>query len=198
MQKIITCPSCGLLCDDIVVETQPQIKVILHACVKGVAFFEQANPNMTARVHGEPVSMEIAIKKAAMLIKSAKKPLFSGLSTDISGFRAIYHLAQNNNGTLKHMHADSLQRNLQVLQSTGWQTTTLTELKNRADVIICVGTDVVSHHPRFFERFIWTEDALFTDTNARDIIFIGQQQATQAAISPLGKHPSLLACRQTD
>ena len=198
MQKIVSCPSCGLLCDDIVVETQPNIKVLKNACTKGITFLEQVYSIKPASINGQPVILEEAIKKAAFLLSSAKKPLFSGLSTDVLGIRATYHLSQKVNGTLKHMNADSMQRNLNVLQNSGWQTTTLTEVKNRADVVVCIGTDIVSHNPRFFERFIWTQDALFTDINSREIIFIGEQSATEDALSPSGKHPSLLACNQTD
>ena len=203
MQKIVTCPSCGLLCDDIMLETQPQIKVAQHACAKGLSFFEQPTVQNNATINGLPVELTEAIKKVAMLLKTAKKPLFSGLSTDIAGFRAIYQLSEKTNGHLKHMNADSMQRNLNVLQSTGWQTTTLTEVKNRADVIVCIGTDIVSHNPRFFERFVWVKDSLFIDAssnnkNVREIIFIGEIEAPEAAISPLGRHPSLLACRQDD
>ena len=60
------------------------------------------------------------------------------------------------------MNANSMARNLKVLQSTGWQTTTLTEVKNRADVIVCFG-DIVSHNPRFFERFVDC-DGMFVDS----------------------------------
>ena len=161
MQQTVTCPGCGLICDDIVVETQPQIKVIKNTCAKSVAFFEQRTTVITAIINGQAVSLDSAIQKAAELLKVAKMPLFSGLSTDVAGIRAIHQLAQKTNGTLNHMNADSMQRNLNVLQSAGWQTTTLTEVKNRADVIVCIGTDVVSHNTRFFERFVWTKDALF-------------------------------------
>ena len=70
------------------------------------------------------------------------------------------------------MNAASIARNMKVLQSTGWQTTTLTEVKNRADVIVCFG-DVVAHNPRFFERFI-QQDGMFIGANKREVIFIGE------------------------
>ena len=199
----VTCPGCGLLCDDILLETEPHVKLVNNTCAKAVAFFEQPAAKLNAMIKGKPASMDDAIAQAAKLLKSAKNPLFSGLSTDVAGFRAIYQLAQKTNGTLKHMNANSMQRNLDVLQSTGWQTTTLTEVKNRADVIVCIGTDIVSHNARFFERFVWTKNALFTDANAREIIYVGEDftsknMACEAGISPLNRHPSLLACSQAD
>ena len=67
-------------------------------------------------------------------------------------------------------------RNTQVLQTTGWQTTTLGEVKNRADLIVCIGTDVVTHNPRFFERFVDIEGMFVGDpANPREVIYIGDK-----------------------
>jgi len=68
----------------------------------------------------------------------------------------------------------STQRNMRVLQSSGWQTTTLTEVRNRADLILCIGTDIVSHNPRFFERFVDAE-GMFVEK--REVIYLGVEHA---------------------
>ena len=191
LQAIIaTCPACGLLCDDIDI-SQPAT----NNCSKSVAFFGQKKIEATPLVTGKPATLAEAVTKAAEILKQAKQPLFSGLSTDVAGFRAVFNLAQKTNSHLTHTNATSSQRNLNVLQSTGWQTTTLTEVKNRADVIVCIGTDVISHNPRFFERVVWPKDAMFVDSQAREIIYIGENLDTKAGISPKRIPPSLLACR---
>ena len=190
-----TCPACGLLCDDIQLENN---KVLNTNCKKALTFFEQPLPDTMPQINGKSASLQQAIAQAAKLIKASQQPLFAGLSTDVQGFRSIYNLAQKTNGNLQHMNAQSMPRNLKVLQSTGWQTTTLTEVKNRADVIVCIGTDVVSHNPRFFERIVWAKDAMFTEPNNREVIYIGENLDTKAGISPKGTPPSLLACRATD
>ncbi len=69
------------------------------------------------------------------------------------------------------------------------------EVKNRADVILCIGTDVVSHNTRFFERNVWNKEALFTDPQARDIIYLGGENLdTSHGVSPKGKQPTVLPC----
>lgn len=189
-----TCPTCGLLCDDVLVENnQNKISVLANGCAKSIAFFEQAAGNITPRITGKPATLAQALAKAAQILKAAQKPLFAGLSTDVQGFRALYDLAQKTNATVQHMNAASSQRNLRVLQSSGWQMTTLTEIKNRADVMVCIGTDVVTHNPRFFERFI-QQDGMFIGTEQREIIFIGEN--IQKSDAPKGA--SLLACRASD
>jgi len=189
-----TCPACGLLCDDVLVENnQNKISVLANGCAKSIAFFEQAAGNTTPRIAGEPATLAQAVAKAAQILKAAQKPLFAGLSTDVQGFRALYELAQKTNATLQHMNATSSQRNLRVLQSSGWQMTTLTEVKNRADVVVCIGTDVVTHNPRFFERFI-QQDGMFIGAEQRETIFIGENIKKNDAL----ERSSLLACRASN
>ena len=175
-----TCPACGLLCDDIRLEVTTsennnnKIKVLNTNCAKAVQFFEQPFNEATPLINGKPASFEEAISHAATLIKTSQQPLLTGLSTDVTGFRAVYNLAQKTNGSLQHMNAQSMARNMKVLQSTGWQTTTLTEVKNRADVIVCFG-DINAHNPRFFERFVDC-NGLFVDAKNRQIILFNTEK----------------------
>ena len=199
-----TCPACGLLCDDILLDAEnEQLKLVSpNNCAKSMAFFSQTISQTSPQIAGKTATLQQAISHAASLLKTSKNPLFAGLSTDVQGFRAVYHLAQKTNGNLQHMNSQSTARNMAVLQSTGWQTTTLTEVKNRADVIVCIGTDIVSYNARFFERFVWLEadksDAMFTDANARQIIYIGEHLNTNAGIAPGGRHPTSINCSKAD
>lgn len=186
-----TCPACGLLCDDIDVN-----QVSSTACTKSIAFFSQKPAENTPKIAGKPASLNEAIAKAAELLKASKQPLFGGLSTDLAGFRAVFDLAQKTKGHIKHMNAVSSQRNLKVLQSTGWQTTTLTEVKNRADVIVCFG-DVAAHNPRFFERNIDTE-GMFVSAKDRQVVLIGSASNNTDIKSDALKSAWVLPCRADD
>lgn len=195
---IVTCPACGLLCDDVLIENnQQKIKALANGCAKAISFFEQPLNDTSAQINGKPVTLQQAIAHAAKILQASQQPLFAGLSTDLQGFRAIYNLAQKTNGNLQHTNAKSTARNMKVLQSTGWQTTTLTEVKSRADVIVCIGTDIVSHNPRFFERFVDC-DGLFISAKQREIIFIGENLDATAGILPNTNPASLLPCRAVD
>ena len=196
---IATCPACGLLCDDVLIENKNnKIKVLTKGCEIAVRFFEQPLIDTSPQINGNPVTLQQAIAHAAKLLKASQQPLFSGLSTDVQGFRALYNLAQKTNARLQHMNAQSTARNMKVLQSTGWQTTTLTEVKNRADMIVCIGSDIVGHNPRFFERFVWTKDAMFVESEKREVIFIGENIDIKAEISSITTPSSLLACSAVD
>lgn len=167
-----TCPACGLLCDDIRIEGA----TAHNACAKGIAFFTQTIANPQPLVSGKPATLEEAVKRAAEILKQSQRPVIAGLSTDIHGMRALTPLAAKLKADLQHINQTSLQRNMQAMQSAGWFTTTLSEVKNRADVIVCIGTDIVTHNPRFFERFVWVKDAMFTDPSARKIVYLGGEK----------------------
>lgn len=185
-----TCPACGLLCDDIDVSN-----IAHHPCAKSVTFFTQEQAPALPSIAGRPVSLMHAVTRVAELLEHSKQPLLAGLGTDLAGFRAAYQFAEKTNAKLSHMNATSIWRNVKVLQSTGWQTTTLTEVKNRADVVVCVGTDVVTHNPRFFERIVWVKDTMFVDALARDIVYLGGKGLNvTAGVSPRGQQPTVLPC----
>ncbi len=162
-----TCPACGLLCDDIALENN---KVVNTNCSKAITFFSQPLNDSAPLINNKPVTLQQAITHTATLIKASQQPLFAGLSTDVQGFRAVFNLAKKTHANISHINAPSMTRNMKVLQSTGWQTTTLTEVKNRADVIVCFG-DINTHNPRFFERFIDCDGMFVTAKNRQIIMF---------------------------
>lgn len=181
-----TCPACGMLCDD--------VNPTKSSCAKSAAFFAQNNV-AEPMISGKKVTLDEAVTKAITLFKQSEQPVIGGLSTDLTGFRAAYQFSDKTNATLAHMNAVTTWRNTKVLQATGWQTTTMTEVRNRADVIVCIGTDIVKHNTRFFERVIWPEEALFVDNNNREVIYLGGQDLdTSAGVSPAGKQPTVLPC----
>ncbi len=192
-----TCPACGLLCDDVVVDNNhQQIKVLANGCTKGITFFEQPLNDIKPQINGKPATMQQAISHAVKLLKASQQPLFAGLSTDVAGFRSLYHLSQKTNSRLQHINAPSMARNMKVLQSTGWQTTTLTEVKNRADVIVCFG-DISKYNPRFFERFV-DIDGMFVQAKHRKIIVIGEATSKGVIKSSALESSQILACRADD
>ena len=193
----VTCPACGLLCDDLVVEnTDGNIKVQQKGCAKSIAFFERPRQNPSPRIDGKTADLQSAIKKTAEILCNAHQPLIAGLGTEAQGMRAIMSLADRAGATLDHMNSVGNIRNTLVLQNTGWQVCTLTEVRNRVDLLVIVGSDVVSLFPRFFERYVWNEQSMFgQDTAAREVVYLGGRNIdTTAGISPHGIRPEVLPC----
>ena len=193
----VTCPACGLLCDDLVVEnTHGNIKVRQKGCAKSVTFFERPQQNPSPRIAGKTADLQSAIKKTAEILRNANQPLITGLGTEAHGMRAIMSLADRAGATLDHMNSNGTIRNTLVLQNSGWQVCTLTEVRNRVDLLVIVGTDIVSLFPRFFERHVWNEQSMFgQDTAAREVVYLGGRDIdTTPGISPKGVQPGILPC----
>ncbi|OAM52878.1 formylmethanofuran dehydrogenase subunit B [Methylovorus sp. MM2] len=194
----VACPACGLLCDDLKIQRDEAgvLNVVEKKCAKSVAFFERPYREKSPQINGQPAKLEEAIAEAISLFKHAQHPLISGLSTDIYGMRAVMNLAETSNATIDHMNSKSSMRNLYVLQNSGWQITTLTEVRNRVDLLVVVGTDIVSYFSRFFERLIWNQESMFgQDTATREVVYLGGRDLdTSAGISPNGTKPTVLPC----
>lgn len=191
--KIATCPACGLLCDDIGVDSITG-KLENGHCEKSAKFFlEGFAASADATVKGKKVEIDAAIQTAADILKNSHQPLFAGLGMEVTGMRAVIDLAKKANATLDHMHSEGTVNNTLSMQNIGYQTTTMTEVKNRADVIVAIGTDIVSSTPRFFEKLVWNQESLFNKP-VPEVIFLGgtENEAIKAATTPDGKKPTVI------
>lgn len=192
-QLSATCPACGLLCDDISIVSSPQFTAD-KACVKGVSFFNRAfkaSTDALPLIAGQATDLDSAINKIVEILRHSNKPFFAGLGTEVQGMRAIMRLAQKTNASLDHMHSESGVRNTLALQNGGWMTTTLAEVKNRADLILAIGTDITSSHPRFFERLTENSDSLFK-CQPPEVIRLGTTQDVAINVENLSKLPDIV------
>lgn len=189
-----SCPACGLLCDDVALVSTSPIS-IKNGCAKSITFFEQAYSatNLdTASIAGKSADLNSAIQAAVKILQASKQPLFAGLGTEVKGMRAVMRLAEKTGATLDHMYSEGAVRNTLALQNGGWQNTTLTEVKNRATLILAIGTDIVTTHPRFFEKLVWNTNSMFNKTSP-EVIYLGvPEENTKAGISPEGKQPMVI------
>lgn len=194
----VTCPFCGLLCDDLTVErdTTGNLGISRNGCQKSVTFFGRTPRQATPRVGGKPADLVNAIASAAEILRRSNAPLIAGLGTEVQGMRAVMSLADKAGAAIDHMNSNGFMRNLHVVQNSGWQTCTLTEVRNRVDLLVVVGTDIVSVFPRFFERLVWNQESMFgQDTASREIVYLGGRDIdTTAGIAPDGRVPDVLSC----
>ena len=198
----VTCPFCGLLCDDLAVERDAagNLNVAKNGCQKSISFFGRAPQTPSPRVGGKAVELKEAVAKAAEILGSASHPLIAGLGTEVQGMRAVMSLADKTGAALEHMNSNGFMRNIQVIQNSGWQITTLTEVRNRVDLLVIVGTDIVSLFPRFFEREVWNSTSMFDhNTATREIVYLGGRNIdTAAGVAPDGRKPDVLPCDLED
>ena len=193
-------PFCGIGTDDLVIEVDgTALKVLQNGCSVNRAGFEAPLTDSDPRIGGETVTLEEAVAKAADILRKTDLPLVGGLATDVNGMRAVLSLADRIGAVVDNMNSTAAMRNLLALQSGGWVNTTLAEVKNRADLVLVVGSDVASLFPRFFERYVWNQDAMFVDdTTKREVVFLGKAPTGDAATAPDGRAAEVLACADAD
>jgi formylmethanofuran dehydrogenase subunit B len=110
--------------------------------------------------------------------------LLTGLATDIDGMRALLALARRIGAVMDHAVSAMKYRNLHVLQEAGWITTTLSEVKNRADLLVLIGDGWHKRFPRFVERVIEPDTALFDTSLERRVILLDERAAAAADALP--------------
>ena len=171
--KAVTCPVCGCLCDDIELTIEEgkvaQVK-------KGCAMCESKFLNYTGehrvktpliRKDGQlvPVSYEEAIQKSAEILANARYPILYGWSsTDCEAQRVGVALAEEVGGVLDNTAVVCHGPSILGVQEAGIPTSTLGQIRHRADLIVYWGCDPWSAHPRHLERYTAFTDGRFEDS----------------------------------
>jgi formylmethanofuran dehydrogenase subunit B len=193
-------PFCGIGTDDLTVQVDGvSLKVIKNGCAVNTPAFEQAVTDISPRVDGKDVSLDVAVAKAAALLKNTNQPVIGGCATDVNGMRALLALADRSGAVVDNMNFTGARNNFLALQDSGWMNTTLAEVKNRCDLLLVVGVDLESFSPRFFERYLWNEESMFLDdTGKREVIYLGKAPSGSASVSPNGQKAQVFECANED
>lgn len=151
-----TCPFCPLACDHLGLQVQSQALVLAGgACpraTRALARFGAAPSAITPEVDGVACDLDTAVSAAAALLVTSRQPLLAGLGTDVAGARALYPLACATGAITDSAGGDALMQGQRALQDRGQFTTTLAEVRTRADVIVFVGGVPVEAAPLIAER----------------------------------------------
>ena len=196
----VVSPFCGIASDDLVVQVEGNtVKVKENGDSVTTPGFETPITDLSPRINGQEVSLEQAVAHIAGLLKNSQQPLIGGMGTDLNGARAAMALADHSRATVDSQFSDAAFRNILVLQDTGYMTTTLTEVRNRVDFLLVVGTDIELTFPRFFERVVWPPESMFgQDIESREIVYLGKKPSANASTSPAGRAAKVIECADAD
>jgi formylmethanofuran dehydrogenase subunit B len=184
----VVCPFCALACDDLAVEAAGDVlRVVNTDCPIARHEFARPIPAVGSLVDGAPATLDEALARAAALLAGSRLPLFAGLGTDVAGMRAVLALAERTGGIVDHWATRGLMANLRAMQDGGWVTTTLAEVRNRADLVLFVGTDGRTTAPRFVERCLAPAATLFGPL-ARNLVYLGEGLEAPAGIGAVVVH----------
>ena len=193
-------PFCGIASDDLTINVDGNTVTVIEngdrVTKKG---FETPITDTSPRVKGKVVSLEQAVTYIADLLRTSKQPVIAGLATDLNGARSAMALADKSRATVDNMDSAAGFRNTLVLQDTGWMVTTLTEVRNRVDLLLVVGSDIECDYPRFYERMVWNKESMFDqDIESRQVVYLGKAPSGNTSTSPQGKKAQILACDDAD
>ena len=152
------CPFCPLMCDGfqpLLTKHGGALELPGAHCPRATAALARFNgqpTSATPRIGGQGVTLEAAVAQAAAVLAASRQPLFGGLGTDVAGARALYALACATGAISDAAHGAALHMGLRATQDRGAFTTSLAEVRNRADVIVCVGGLPGAGYPRWAER----------------------------------------------
>jgi formylmethanofuran dehydrogenase subunit B len=160
--KNVTCPFCALHCDDLEIQASSGRCVPSHhgGCKRAENGFATVVNDAHPRVHNRASTQRDAVETAAALVRTAKAPLFAGLATDVAGMRATLALADATGAFVDHLHGAAVSRMNAVLQSKGWMSSTLSEIRNRADLVVVLDSGQLASYPRFLDRIFPDEPTL--------------------------------------
>jgi formylmethanofuran dehydrogenase subunit B len=152
-----TCPFCPLACDHLRVrERAGALMLVGGECVRashGLASFNSVPASTaSAQIDGIACDLDAATAEAAALLAASHQPLFAGLATDVAGARALYPLACATGAICDSAAGEATTARLRALQDRGQFTTTLAEVRTRADVIVFIGGAPVDIAPLIGER----------------------------------------------
>jgi formylmethanofuran dehydrogenase subunit B len=167
-----TCPFCSLLCDGFALERGAEALVLQGSdCPRaraGLAAHARREVPV-AWIDGTVAPAEEAVDEAARRLARWRQPLLGGLATDMAGARALFRLAARTGAIYDHGDGEALVHGVRAVQDRGQCYTTLAEIRARADVIVCVGTQAVAHYPEFFRRCGLQRP----ETPCRRLVFLG-------------------------
>lgn len=143
MSAAWTCPFCPLACDHLDVRAEGAALALAGGeCVRAARSLGRFAPKAAAvppLLDGQPCALDRAVAAAARLLAASRQPLFAGLGCDVAGARALYALACATGAVCDAAGSEALMQGLRALQDRGQFSTTLAEVRQRADLIVFVG-----------------------------------------------------------
>jgi len=153
----ITCAGCGALCDDVTVQRAGDGVRLEPPCGLGEEWFSErvrwAASAPAAMIHGQPVSVEAALTRAAELLRGARRPLLHGFDgATVEDARAAVALADRLGALVATDGMGGAWPGAPAVPLRGASTATLGEIRDRSRLVVVWREDPVSTHPRLLDR----------------------------------------------
>jgi formylmethanofuran dehydrogenase subunit B len=151
----VTCAGCGLLCDDVSIETSSDGVRLRPECPLGSRWFSERMlrpaESPAATINGEAVDVEPALARAADLLREARRPRLRGFANaTVEDVRAAIALADRLGALVET--TDGEWPGAPAIPLRGASTATLGEIRDRSRLVVIWREDPETTHPRLLER----------------------------------------------
>ena len=152
----VTCAGCGLLCDDVIVDSSGDTVRLAPECQLGADWFaarlrRAAAPSAT--VDGRPADLETALTRAAELLRGARRPLVHGFGgATVEDARAAVALADRLGALVATDAVVDPWPGAAAVALRGASTATLGEIRDRSRLVVVWREDPQTTHPRLLDR----------------------------------------------
>ena len=169
-----TCTFCGCVCDDQILTVdvdEKKITKVQNTCVLGRAWFTQHGHEERpfALIDGKPATTEEAVEEAAQILAKARFPITYGLSdTTCEAQRQAVAISDMIGGNIDTTTSVCHGPSGIAFEGIGESTSTLGEIRNRADLVIFWGGNPAESHPRLFGRYALTPKGMYVPNGRRD------------------------------
>ncbi len=103
-------------------------------------------------MRGQPATLDEAAAAAAAVLGRSRRAAIAGLDADIAAIEAAIRLARRLDGVADHRASRATLRDLDVMRTAGWITTTPLQARARADLVVLVGDGLEQDWPGMEER----------------------------------------------
>ena len=196
----VLCPFCGCVCDDIVVEVEDgKITKVKGACAMGkskiMGHHRMEKPAIREDGALKECSYEEAIRKAAEILASARRPLLYGWSSTVcEAVRLGVELAIETGAIIDNTASVCHGPSVLAIQDVGLPSCTLGQIKNRADLVIYWGSNPVFAHANHMKRYSYLAKGFFLPGGRKDkkmvVVDVRETKSAKMADLFIRVHPT--------
>jgi formylmethanofuran dehydrogenase subunit B len=183
----VTCLGCGCLCDDLTIQVEEgRVVSVGRGCDLGLRWFSSApggEDGPSAWIEGQVAEVSEALDRAAELLRASRAPLMFGLTrTSTETVREALALADLTGARVWLDRSEADLGRVAAFSQSGRVSSTLGEVRNRADVVVFLGADPVVTHPRHLERYSVEPRGRFAQGRQARYVVVAGDETTATAL----------------
>ena len=181
----LVCPFCSLHCDDIKLDLKDNKLYLRNEVPKSCKdkfekFNQKSYQNQSSKIKGKICSNDEASNYAKRLLSQSKETIIYNSSSDVNITRELLHSASKINAIIDHVNSPIFLKNVGIFQRRGYMATSLTEIKNKSDVVILFSNKILNTYPRLLEKFLVPKNSFSINSKNKKIYIIGDKKSNVA------------------